>query len=632
MLTVLIGMVAIAVDGARAYALRRDLQGAVDASALAAADKLQQSGSYVTAEQAATTIFGANVRLYGAPACSGYGTPGASPWTVTCNYADGTVLTDVARMTGPQGSRFTLSATRNLQLQFGRVLTNGTSPTLGATSNGEVNNLRFTPAVGALNQSGCGGVSGSAITVNGSGSLAVTGDVVANGTVTLTSGAVSVAGDLYARCQSPVPGSVSNLCYPSGTATPCSYPNVAGATRPGFRLADPRYPAPSVGSGQSIGTGVVVQPGVYAILPILSGGSCWFLSGGVYEFLVGTQNVSDFVSNELKPPDEPVSSNSQSRAANQFWNSSGVDCDGAFSVSKQSGPRDIQFGIWSFVVTSLRTDTYNGVTYTRESAPSMCRFVNLNTHFDDVMISVSNVPGAISYNIYASPPPNGCAGPFGLAANLPVAGTPDNTNLSPCPLTTGGGCSLGNEQILLSTQLSSFTPNGAAAPGTTGAYPPDSETAPLGAGLPNQNPGRGSAAAGDRANENNCKSLVDVYISCPGPITPGGVELYYPAGGCMSTGSASDTYLFSGYQYNWLSVYEPATNFCTNTLGAAGNSAYIGLFYAPSATIAVSSPYVAEAAGTGGFIAAAFTFTGTLPRIAFSASYAPVPPASRLVS
>ncbi|TMD28364.1 MAG: hypothetical protein E6I92_03520, partial [Chloroflexi bacterium] len=73
MLTVLIGMVALAVDGSRAYALRRDLQAAVDASALAAADKYQQSGSYVTAEQAATTIFGANLRLYAAPACSGYG-------------------------------------------------------------------------------------------------------------------------------------------------------------------------------------------------------------------------------------------------------------------------------------------------------------------------------------------------------------------------------------------------------------------------------------------------------------------------------------------------------------------------------------------------------------------------------
>src|SRR5207302_2870694 len=97
MLTVLIGMVAIAIDGSRAYALRRDLQAATDAAALAASDKLQQTGSYVSAEQTAASIFGTNLRLYASPSCSAYGSPGGVPWTVTCTYADGTVLTNVAR-------------------------------------------------------------------------------------------------------------------------------------------------------------------------------------------------------------------------------------------------------------------------------------------------------------------------------------------------------------------------------------------------------------------------------------------------------------------------------------------------------------------------------------------------------
>jgi Flp pilus assembly protein TadG len=153
MLTVLIGMVAIAIDGSRAYALRRDMQDATDAAALAAADKLQQTGSFVTAEQAATALFASNLRLYTSPSCTGYGTPGASPWTVTCTYSDGTVLTDVARRLGPQGSRFDLTATKTLQLQFGRVLTNGTSPTLGAVANGGANNLLYTPTIAALNPS-----------------------------------------------------------------------------------------------------------------------------------------------------------------------------------------------------------------------------------------------------------------------------------------------------------------------------------------------------------------------------------------------------------------------------------------------------------------------------------------------
>src|ERR1700693_4782674 len=91
LLVVVVGMPALAIDGARAYALRRDLQAAVDAAALAAADTLQQTGLYVPAEQAATTSFDANMRLYAGPtSCSPpYGSP---PRTITCNYSDGTVL------------------------------------------------------------------------------------------------------------------------------------------------------------------------------------------------------------------------------------------------------------------------------------------------------------------------------------------------------------------------------------------------------------------------------------------------------------------------------------------------------------------------------------------------------------
>src|SRR5712664_4520787 len=93
MLAVVVGMAALAIDGSRAYALRRDLQAAVDAAALAAGDNLQQTGSYILAEQAATASFGANARLYSAPSCSpGYGSPGATPRTITCTYSDGTVF------------------------------------------------------------------------------------------------------------------------------------------------------------------------------------------------------------------------------------------------------------------------------------------------------------------------------------------------------------------------------------------------------------------------------------------------------------------------------------------------------------------------------------------------------------
>jgi hypothetical protein len=110
------------------------------------------------------------------------------------------------------------------------------------------------------------------------------------------------------------------------------------------------------------------------------------------------------------------------------------------------------------------------------------------------------------------------------------------------------------------------------------------------------------------------------------------VELYYPAGACFNSNNGGDTYVFSGVQYNWVSLYEPAANTCANTLGANDNSAYIGAFYAPGASVAISSPVVEEAAGTGGILAASLSFSGTLPSIVYSSLYAPVAPAGRLVS
>jgi Flp pilus assembly protein TadG len=641
MLAVVVGMAALAIDGSRAYAVRRDLQAAVDAAALAAGDRLQQSGSYSSAEQAATAIFATNLRLYSAPSCSSYGNPGASPLTVTCTYPDNTVLTQVISNLGPRGSRFTLSATRSLQLEFAKILTNGASPTIYGAASGSVNNLLFTPAVAALDQSGCGGAGGSAITINGAGTLNVIGDVVSSGAVSVSSAAVRVTGDIYARCQSPIPGSVTNACYPSGASTPCTYPDVAGATRSGYRFVDPNFPAPSVGGGgRSVPAGggaLVLSPGVYAGIPGFGNGFCWFLSGGVYDWQAGYPNTADFISNELKPPDEPSASDNTVRSTHQFWDTNNVDCAGGVQVSLVDGPRGIPTGDWSFVLTSTRTDTFNSVSYPRESAPSMCYVQHVPNNGENVQIAVSNVPGASGYNIYAAPPGNGCGGPFGLVQNLPVGLAVANTNTSPCPLFTGLGCSLGHESITLDGNNlgSPFAPNALAAAGTAGAYPPNSETAPLAVGLPNQNPARLAGSAGDRANENNCESNSGVYSSCPASITPGAVVFYVPSGACISSTNSGDTYVFSGYQYNWMSVYQPGAgsppaNSCTLTLGAHGNSAFIGLVYAPAASISVTSAYSFESAAVGGLIGRFVSFTVSMPTINYNAGYAPVPPASRL--
>ncbi len=642
MLAVVVGMAALAIDGSRAYALRRDLQAAVDAAALAAGDNLQQTGSYTSAEQAATTMFGTNLRLYVAPACvPSYGSPGTAPFTVTCTYPDGTVLTDVASTLGAQGSLFTLTATRGLQLQFGRILTSG-APKIAGSAKGGVNNLLYAPTIAALNQAGCGGAGGTAISVNGAGSLVLSGDVVSNGAITVAAGSMKVAGDIYARCQASVAGATTS-CYPSGAGGPCTYPDVIGATRSGYRLADPNYPPPVVAGGSQPlpAANVVISPGTYAASPNFGNKRCYFLSAGVYKWQLPYSNNGGLVSNELKPPDEPLSSDKTQLAPVQFWNLDGAKCAGSLQVvlTGNGGPK---VGTWGVELTSVRTDSYSGTSYQRESAPSRCQSFSPHS-FQTVQLNVSNVPGATSYNIYLSS--NGCSTPFGLVGNLPVSGAVQNTDTSGCPFGSGGGngnpngsnCTLGGETVSVpAAALASLPlPNIFALPGTSGAYPPDSETAPLAANLPNQNPDRAVAPAGDRANENQCDSVGGVLTTCPDAITPGAVSYYIPNGSCLSDPNGGDNYVFSGYQFNWMAIYEPGTsnppfNSCANVMGASTSSAYIGLVYAPAASMSIPTGSGFRVEATGGVIADTVTFTGTLPTIAGSSSYAPVPPAAKL--
>jgi hypothetical protein len=654
MVGVVVGMAALAIDGSRAYALRRDMQNAVDYAALAAADNYQQSGSYAGAESAAVTAFGVQMRLYAAPSCTPYGAPGPSAVVVTCTYSDGTTLEITVPVKGAVGPRFQLTATQTLSLQFGRILTNGTFPQISSSADSRVNNLLYSPTVEALDQAGCGGAGGTAISVSGSGQLQVLGDMVSNGTITVTSGAAQVGGDVWSRCQSSIAG-VTLGCYPSGAVQPCTYPDVAGAVRNGTHATDPGYPAPRpVGSSQAVpGTNVNLAPGVYASSVNISGSRCYFLAGGVYQFQAGFTNAGDLVSNELKPPDEPSPSSNTVGATQEFWNTTGAHCAGSVQgtavrcngtgdcgtgncgqgVGQGNGCTAAPPGTWAVEVTSTRTDTLNGISYQRESAPSTCQTVVVGMH-QAIQLIVSNVPGATGYNLYAALPGSGCAGPFGLAETLAVSGSVLNNSLAACPQFSGATCSLGWETVVLNgNDLGSpFAPNPGAAPGVVGSYPPGSETAPLAAGLPNQNAPRLAGAAGDRANENSCETQGGAYASCPAAVTPGAVAFYLPGASCLLNSNTGDTYVFSGYQYDWIAVYEPPASGCANTLGASVNSAFVGLVYTPGASITNTSSSTFEVAATGGIIADTVSFTGALPAITFNAGYAPFPFAARLVS
>ena len=109
-----------------------------------------------------------------------------------------------------------------------------------------------------------------------------------------------------------------------------------------------------------------------------------------------------------------------------------------------------------------------------------------------------------------------------------------------------------------------------------------------------------------------------------------------PASGCIDDTNTGDNFVFSGYQHNWIVAYEPGNanppiNNCTNVLGAAGNSSYIGLVYLPTANVSVTTGAGVREETTGGLIANMITFTGQLPTFfGDTADYGPVPPAAKL--
>src|SRR6266851_3541485 len=307
----------------------------------------RQQGSPV--ERRRGTQRGQDIRLYVSPSCSP--TYGAPPRTITCNYSDHTVLTQAVTSLGAAGVQFTMSATRSLVLQFARILTSGSAPQLSAAASAGVNNLLYTPTIAALSQAGCGGMPGNAITTTSAGILNIVGDMVSSGTISIA-GTASIAGDVYARCQSSVTG-VTTTCYPSGNSPPCTYPDIVGVTRSGYNFADPGYPAPPlVGSAQPRpppgGGPVVLAPGSYAMDPALGPGFCYFLAGGVYKWQGGYTNNGSFVSNELRPPDEPMYNNNTVIAGHQLWDTDSVGCSGSFQVSSLTGsPVVTREGTWA---------------------------------------------------------------------------------------------------------------------------------------------------------------------------------------------------------------------------------------------------------------------------------------------
>ncbi|OLB91937.1 MAG: hypothetical protein E6H97_01600 [Chloroflexi bacterium] len=303
MIVVMFGLVGLAIDSGRAYLDRRHLQAAVDAAALAAAYNYMNTTDYAQAEQTAVDTYSADELLYGAASCAGLGA-----MAVTCTFSGDSsnqLMTINVTNQSIAGVSFTVTAVGTMPVAMMQVLGAGPNIRVGATATAVARKSGTNgAAIQTLSPAGCGGNGGNSLTFTGTSTTMVTGDVWSNGSITdngVASGTVN--------------GNAIDIC-PAMPPSPMPNFTVTGTQANGWTMLDPGYPQPSLNpASQSWAStsGSVEQPGTYASDPRLGGGAgCYFLSGGVYTWSAGFTQNGGFVSNELRPPDEPKLS-----AANQ---------------------------------------------------------------------------------------------------------------------------------------------------------------------------------------------------------------------------------------------------------------------------------------------------------------------------
>jgi hypothetical protein len=198
-------------------------------------------------------------------------------------------------------------------------------------------------------------------------------------------------------------------------------------------------------------------------------------------------------------------------------------------------------------------------------------------------------PGAQDFNVYLSPS-GSCQGPFGYAATFGNSGS--------YGMTVNG------------STLSGWVLDSGAPLDNDGAPAPDFQSLPVASGLPNANPAARTPPHGDLADEGRCVDpSTGSGVACPGSVTPGAVVWFIPGGGnnqtCLNLQGGGDIYIFSGYQYQRILLYEPGpeqqppANTCSNNVAGHGITSLIGIFYVPAANVTIigNSSYLATIAG-----------------------------------
>lgn len=711
-MVVLLGFLGLAVDGGRAYLDRRELQAGVDAAALAAAYNYMNNTDYAQAERAATAAYASNERLYVTPTCTGYGST-----SVSCTFPDATgqALTTTVANHSIAGVNFTVTSSHRIPITIMQIVGAGTSIPVGATATAVA---RRTGSAGAAIQTlspACTS-SNASLAFTGTSTTSIVGDIWSDGGIIDNGGAGgTLSGDAVAIC-------------PNMPPPPLAAPNwnVSGVEANGWYLPDPNFQPPTLNTttqAWNSTNGSSQAPGTYTAAVSLTSNNCYFMAGGVYDFSGGFKLNGGFVSNELKPPDEPamgavnspnmttttaalsgsISSiavaalpyavagstsqhssyvsvggqtfvvgtagaaagatsiplkNGQSasgtipsgstltvRAYNQFWdaNQSSPDasgCSASFTpsaVGSDAGNPAVSPQTWSVELTAVRWSPGSSTTscsgpasptcYLRESAPSMCKTVTTQNN-NVIKIQVTGNtgppdPGAQYFNVYLAA--NGtCQAPFGYVGTFQDNGSTPNYTIN-------------------NSVLSGWAPSSSAALDTSGAYPPDPEQTAMATGLPNANPAAGTPPRGDLANENHCVApSTGANVACPSAWTAGAVELYIPGPGsntqCLNLQGGGDIYIYSGYQFGRILLYEPGpqqappANTCPNNVAGSGLTSLTGILYTPAAGVTVvgNSSYLATIAG--GIISYTATIRGNGGvSITADPTLRPFPSAVRLV-
>jgi Flp pilus assembly protein TadG len=644
-LVVLCGMLGLAIDSGRAYVDRRGLQDAVDAATLAAGDDYENFGQQAAAFNNATAVFERSLSLPAPSSSSTFGN------TFTATFAGGYTYTITGANGSFNGYVFQATASHVFPLTFFQVL--GSNPTIPvqAQASSIVGNQYSQPALLTLDPSAC------SLNLSGNTAVTVRGDVYSDGGICFTGSAgLGVAGNAFAHIN-PVPSAISLLCYnPDPTVAPHAVPcgpnetlgNKIGPNAP--TIPDPNYPGGRQNfylnsGGQVAHSGwTELTPGQYSAFSLTGGAGCYFFDAGIYTWNGGYTSHGGYSSNELKPPDEPAYNYTSSvldytqRASPQWYDAS--SCAGTFTLTAAPGAALRDNTDYAVELTSVRTDTYapTGQSFIRESAPSMCH--NFNTATSQSFVadvgSGQQVPGATSYNVYVAV--GKCVSGQPAPAQTAFGYVGSFTESQHKFLLDGGSVPSGN--WTLGVRNKQCLNSGAL---TVGCAPPDGEaksvcflncTAGTSNGLAQENPPSAIFPHGDLANENYCTvQSTNAAAPCQGAtITPGAVQFYFKnSGDCLNENGNGATGVFSGYQYDFIMIYEPVSNTnCGNTLNGGSYTSYIGTIYTPKSSWTINGGNRAPLSGQVIAWDAQLNGNATIG-INFNPNYAPAPPAARLV-